>query len=466
MMDSTCALSDAAPFIVVTPSAPSLESSRKTIRSHVMRGKNRKKPPPRPAPWINKNNKATSRTHFDNHILPITPKVGGDFSFTAAPVELGPQILTIIWKLRSIMPALEFGPNSDQDDASYLSPILNDPACFHFTFFISITYLDVIQGHTDDSVNALTHFVKALNILQHRLAKGHLTSSTSDSTILVIIGMTITAIALDDLDTAQKHIVGLHRMVTLRGGISAFGSNRRLQTKILRADIAMALSTGSRTLFIADDPTPCRSYFPPRPKQAHSNQNHKINSQKVPSGLVDFIQALDPRIRSTWDDLSEYCRSVNIATHCGRDIDKELYEDLMFSVHYRLLHLCYDPGTPNELMRLGLLAFASSTFLQGRGRHISYKFLHDRFKRELSLHDTVEHTIPSSLLIWLYIIYTTSLSDEQDKKWLYPIVAELLRKNGLVSWDRIENVLKSVLWASGAHDMASRHLAESILPLL
>jgi hypothetical protein len=132
------------------------------------------------------------------------------------------------------MPVLEFGPNSDPDISSYLAPILNDPACFHFTFFVSISYLDLIQGHTNDSVKALTHYVKALTILQQRLAQGHLTSSTSDSTILVVIGMAITAISLGDLETAQKHLIGLCRMVTLRGGITAFGSNRRLQIKILR----------------------------------------------------------------------------------------------------------------------------------------------------------------------------------------------------------------------------------------
>jgi hypothetical protein len=129
---------------------------------------------------------------------------------------------------------LDFGPNPDQDIPSFLAPILNDPACFHFTFFVSISYLDLIQGNTNDSVKALTHYVTALSILQQRLANGHLMSSTSDSTILVVVGMTITAIVLGDLKTARKHVIGLGRMVTLRGGITAFESNRRLQTKILR----------------------------------------------------------------------------------------------------------------------------------------------------------------------------------------------------------------------------------------
>jgi hypothetical protein len=101
-MQSTSLPSNEALFIVITPSAPSIEPNRKTIRSHVMRGKNRKKHPPRPAPWINKDYVSTSPTRFGNHVLSIPPRVGGDFSFTAAPGELGPQFLTIIWKRKKI----------------------------------------------------------------------------------------------------------------------------------------------------------------------------------------------------------------------------------------------------------------------------------------------------------------------------------------------------------------------------
>jgi hypothetical protein len=103
-MESTRLPSDAALFIVMTPSAPSIELNRKIIRSHVMRGKNRKKPPPRPAPWINKEDTSTPSTRFGNHALSIAPRVGGDFSFTAAPADLGPQFLAIVWKRKQTNP--------------------------------------------------------------------------------------------------------------------------------------------------------------------------------------------------------------------------------------------------------------------------------------------------------------------------------------------------------------------------
>jgi hypothetical protein len=118
------------------------------------------------------------------------------------------------------------------------------------------------------------------------------------------------------------------------------------------------------------------------------------------------------------------------------------------------------------LMQLGLATFASSIFLQGRGRHVRYKFLHDQFKRRLLPHDIGRHDIPSTLLLWLYSIYATLLSDEDDRNWLHLILAELLRKKGLVSWHEVKALLKSVLWVNDLDDMASRQIVESISLLL
>jgi hypothetical protein len=208
---------------------------------------------------------------------------------------------------------------------------------------------------------------------------------------------------------------------------------------------------------VVEDPTPRRGYLSP---------SNNIHSQKAAAGLIDFYQGLDMRLRFIWDDLGECCRSVKIATQCGLDIDKEIYEDLMLSVHYRLLHVRFTPGTNNALMQLGLNTFASSIFLQRRGQHISYKFLHDQFKGQLSLQDIVRHDIPPSVLLWLCTIYATVLSGEDDIDWLHPIVAELLRRQELASWAEINVLLKSVLWVDELNEVASKQIVESILLLV
>lgn len=129
----------------------------------------------------------------------------------------------------------DFGVASQQTEEAWLEPILSDPACFHFTVFIAKAYFNCIHGQRGKGgTTVLVHSVKALTILQQRLARSDHELPISDSTILVVVGLTMAATAAGDLETAQKHLTGLRKMVELRGGIPAFTVNRQLQTKILR----------------------------------------------------------------------------------------------------------------------------------------------------------------------------------------------------------------------------------------
>jgi len=123
---------------------------------------------------------------------------------------------------------------SVQTELSWFKPVWNDAACLHFTIFISTVYVDYVHGQREVSKTARAHYVKALAILQQRLAGSDDELSTSDSTILVVIGLTQAATSLGDLETALKHLTGLQKMVILRGGLSALERNRQLQTKIYR----------------------------------------------------------------------------------------------------------------------------------------------------------------------------------------------------------------------------------------
>jgi len=65
----------------------------------------------------------------------------------------------------------------------------------------------------------------------------HLSDSTlnlTDSTIAVVMGLAeLSGIWCDDT-AAKAHVSGFQRMVRLRGGISAFADNTKLQIKIGR----------------------------------------------------------------------------------------------------------------------------------------------------------------------------------------------------------------------------------------
>lgn len=80
----------------------------------------------------------------------------------------------------------------------------------------------------------MVHLAKALAVLRQRLAAGNVDASTSDSTILVVIGLAMASGALGEFEAARAHLSGLHAIVTSRGGIAAFRANKQLQVKMFR----------------------------------------------------------------------------------------------------------------------------------------------------------------------------------------------------------------------------------------
>ncbi|KAM5371225.1 hypothetical protein ACJZ2D_008145 [Fusarium nematophilum] len=439
------------PFIVTTLTTPSVEAKRKTIRSHVMRGKNRKRPPPRPSSWIDSEQATTPsglQTKIAISMSSIAPKVGGEFSFTAISAELGPEMLDTVRQLRQALPSLEFGPPAGQDDQAWFEPILTDPACFHFTVFMAKMYLDFVQGRTENDQKALVHHGKALQVLQQRIAGGDAKLSTSDSTVLVVVGLTTAAISVGDLGNAENHIRGLHKMVSLRGGL---------------ADLAVALSTGGDTLFFSEG-VPFNSYLVPKEGKLFSESRASGSGhQRTTSNLESFLKRLDTRLRLIWDDLEECSRAINIATWCNLSIDSELYRQAMISVHYRLLHLRFGPGSVDETTRLGLLAFACSLFLQGHGVKPRYGYLIQQLKGELYRLKSGSKGLQSQLALWLYVICAAFVLEEDEPDWVQVSLTDLLRTGGFKSWDEVREGIKLVLWVDSVHDVAARRTVETAL---
>lgn len=99
----------------------------------------------------------------------------------------------------------------------------------HFTVFLAKGYQSHLRtGSTDQAV--LSHYVKTLALLQRRVANPRDERQTSDRTMEVVIGLARVAAFNDEEDVAKKHLEGLYRMVTMRGGMQAI--SRSLLFKI------------------------------------------------------------------------------------------------------------------------------------------------------------------------------------------------------------------------------------------
>lgn len=138
---------------------------------------------------------------------------------------------------------IEFTSASPQNESSWFAPVWRDEACLRLTLYTTNTYLSSSPLTKPDKDReryrsaALTHLAEALGILRKRLdsvvdSDG---DATSDSTVLIVVGLALASSALGDLETASQHVAGLQRMVHLRGGLAAFRGQTLLQSKICRS---------------------------------------------------------------------------------------------------------------------------------------------------------------------------------------------------------------------------------------
>lgn len=181
------------------------------------------------------------------------------------------------------------------------------------------------------------------------------------------------------------------------------------------------------------------------------------------SDLSSFLDSIDLRLRRVWNDVSEFVRAANIATQCKRSIDNELYQETMVSIHYRLANLCFDMDSINEPIRLALLAFASTLFLQWRGIKIRYEYLAQRLNTAMTSLRHNNRGVPVRLALWIYIIAAISVLDEREKVYLQPALIEVIRELEFGSWDEVRLMLKSILWVDVLHDPLAKEMVEDTL---
>ncbi|KAI0468733.1 hypothetical protein F4859DRAFT_201077 [Xylaria cf. heliscus] len=455
-------MADTLPFIVTTPEDRPGDGKRKSVRSHVMRGKNQKRRPSRPPSCISSHPGHVNASPLERKNPSLQAEVYEISHGIELPNRLDRCTLNIMQQLRLAISPPDLGLARDQSELSWLRPIISDPACLHFTMFVAKMLKDSIATRgeqTTISQASLVSYGKALNLLQRRFTGSTGDLPTSDSTILVVTGLVTCSLALYDFKTALNHIKGLHQMVVLRGGLSTLNGNKQLQFKICRADMSVSLSTGCDVFFFSEMEISWKYCI------ASSSNKDLSKSTKTPIPLKHHIGGIAERLCVIWDDMSEVVRSINIAAQCRRSIDFELYQETMISIQYRLIKLKFDFKTFDELIRLTMLGFCSGIFLQWR----NVKFRFEDLAQQLMtvLHhvdlDRELHTGSHRILLWSISVSAILVLNEQEAASLQPAFKKIARRMGIASWGEIRTILKSFLWINDHHYTPARKFVEAAL---
>lgn len=145
--------------------------------------------------------------------------------------------------------------------------------------------------------------------------------------------------------------------------------------------------------------------------------------------------------------MKNFCSLVNLSSEAQGRIPWVLFHDTMTSVMYRLLGMHFHADSPNEALRLGLLAFCSQVFLQWKFVSITYGNLRTSYINCLKNQATMT-TISPRLSLWLFMIGGISLFEPCDQPWMKLALRDILDSSGITSWLEAQDVLQSFMWIS------------------
>lgn len=187
-------------------------------------------------------------------------------------------------------------------------------------------------------------------------------------------------------------------------------------------------------------------------------QNHSKNGFHC--DVMTLFDDIDEELSRVWKVTSEFCSVVNFALGSKQRITTEIYLDTMNSILYRLLIMRFEAGSVNETVRIGLLAFSCSAFLQWGRLGMSYSYFtalaRDAFQR------LPFSFVSPQLQSWLLMVGAVSIFDKQDDVWLKPLLLVNVSRCKIKSWSNMQDLMQSYLWIGLLHNKPARRIFDSI----
>ena len=329
----------------------------------------------------------------------------------------------------------------EADVKPWLDPaaFASDPLTLHIDAFAFQNFVDrVLRGQpkTENSPLAIRHLQKSLTLLRQTLIGDNDERRIADTTIGAVLKLATAALFYGDFKTARQHMQGLGRMVQLRGGLQALNHFPALLMEVLRCDLSITLLMNLDPIFFnqADKLTL------KLPSRVLETPDTTITSAKT----TQFLSSLNEDLAKIWFATKKFCLMVNMDAETGTPLQPATIHETMTSVMYRLIHMKFSPGTPDETVRLGLLVFTHHIFLQGQNIRIHCEEFSQNYRNHIMGGMAV--SVPHSVMVWLLIVGAVSLFDPSREPWLGNSLLEWTWKLGLNSWEDLQAVLMESMW--------------------
>jgi hypothetical protein len=226
-----------------------------------------------------------------------------------------------------------------------------------------------------------------------------------------------------------------------------------------RADLSFAISSGNPPFFFREGiPWNCfiadLDYF----QCSHPSRDSEIQA---------FVKAsTHSRLRNVLKDVHALSCISNLAFQTGRKLSPELYNEIMISILYRLTHLNFDKDDLQEAVRLGLLCFCSTVFMQRQYMQQSYNRLLNSFTRALDrLRRTQWKELRIPMILWLLMLLAVVTGSDWPSlpHWHGIWLVEVTDLGKFDSWVHARESLRSIAWIGFVHDRPGERTFKGVL---
>ncbi|KAI0144386.1 hypothetical protein GGR57DRAFT_482405 [Xylariaceae sp. FL1272] len=468
------------PFILSTgkPDKKSDVAERKLIRRHVMIGKNRGKVfPNRKKP--NKNadpEQPVARGEARKlHLHPQTiacespRRVGGELSCVALGDSVDTSVVETVIQFtnfaKTAMFPLEPCINFPKKDVTWLEPMLGDAAHLHTMIFTTHSFFDMLRFDMPKPVDqsGSPHYAKAMKLLRERIAGENTDDIVKKSTLSIIISLAMHALLQGDHEAAHYHVLGLKRIVELRGGLRPLlWHSPNLLMELLRTDIVLALYANRSPVFfqdtVQDPPWPY-----PRDMLAEGPIENFAESASSTWSGTRFTD-LDPEVARAWRALEVFSSQLNSALKTRTKLSKESLLEIIVSSMYRLVAMKFPLGSLSEMMRQAVLAYGYATFIHW-SNHIrpmggtlypaTYRQCITRFEQAGG---------SPRIILWALMIGVNVIFTEEDMGWLDPMLRSHIDLYGGGTFAGTKILLHGFMWVGFLHDRSVKRVFARLYP--
>ncbi|KAI0479665.1 hypothetical protein F4859DRAFT_444171 [Xylaria cf. heliscus] len=458
--------------------------ARKTIRSHVMKGKNcgktrsRKEKQTKPITGnsiitykpetARSSNEAliTTLGHLGdrNSMLAVTRQVATDLSLLS-PTRIAPQAMFHLRQLYNfildVVSPPEFCRFTGVTEWMWFQLTFYNEAYFHCTIAMASACAAFLTGDSCHSPLALYHMSQAYRLINQQLSSKE---ALSDATIAVVAAINIYDRLYGDPQKAMVHLNGVAQMVELRGGIGVLAKrNPVIAEKVFRCDIELALHCGSNTKFSSDD-------VPRHFVLVHSRDclvPRKLEEAELFESVLS--QSVCVTLREVVFDFLRFSHILNQATYGDNNkLDPATYQSTLMYVGYRLLetqcprHDSEVDTNFDTLVRLAMAGFYN-TFCFGLDRKLM------TFPPLIKQFTSVAQTICESdrsrqmVVFWALLMGNISSLITGDDAWLVANLKTLANDLELRTWSEVSNALRTFPWVKATHEAPGQKLWNKVL---